>query len=257
MSDVLCEVHDKICLLTLNRAEKQNAFDNALLTELHQQIDAAVANTTVRVLVIKANGKNFCAGADIGWMQGMVGLSEEDNIKDALVLGSLMYALYQCPKPTLAMIQGAAFGGGAGIAAACDVAIAATNARFCFSETRLGLIPAVISPYVVRAIGQRMAQMLFMSAELIDAQRALAMQLIHHCVPEEQLLEYTLNYAKTLCANAPEAVVLAKKLAREVANKTLDETLVYDTASLIAQKRVSTEGQKGLKAFLNKETPNW
>lgn len=257
MSDLLYEIQDHLCLLTLNRVSKHNAFDNHLLAEMQTQLDAAIANPQVRVIVLKANGKHFSAGADLAWMQDMARFSEAENLNDAMVLGNLMYALNQSPKPTLAMVHGAAFGGGAGLAAACDMTIAAISARFCFSEVKLGLIPAVISPYVVNAVGERSAKALFMSAEIFDATKALSLNLVQHCIPDENLLEFTLNYAKQISNNAPEAVRASKKLAAQVANKNIDKELVYFTASLIAQKRVSHEGQQGLNAFLNKETPNW
>ncbi len=257
MSDLLSEIQDRVFLLTINRINKHNAFDNQLLTEMQKQLDAAINNSDVRVIVLKANGKHFSAGADLAWMHSMALFSEEENLKDAMVLANLMHTLNQSPKPTIAMVQGAAFGGGAGLAAACDIAIAAESARFCFSEVKLGLIPAVISPYVVNAIGVRATKMLFMSAEVFDAKRAMALNLVQHCIPEEELLEFTLKYAQQISKNAPEAVQLSKKLAHDVADKTIDKDLVYYTASLIARKRVSAEGQQGLKAFLNKETPNW
>lgn len=257
MSDLLYEIQDRLCFLTLNRVSKHNAFDNHLLAEMQTQLENAIVNPKVRVIVLKANGKHFSAGADLSWMQNMARFSEEENLQDALVLGKLMYTLNQSPKPTLAMVHGSAFGGGAGLAAACDITIAANNARFCFSEVKLGLIPAVISPYVVQAIGERRAKALFMSAEVFDANKALAFNLAHHLVPEDHLLEFTLNYATQISNNAPEAVSASKKLAHHVANKTINEELVRYTASLIAQKRVSAEGQQGLNAFLNKETPNW
>ncbi len=257
MSDLLTETQDKICLLTINRTSKHNAFDNYLLTEMQTQSDNATNNPAVRVIVLKANGKHFSAGADLAWMQRMVQFNEEENLKDTLVLGNLMYSLYQSPKPTIAMVQGAAFGGGAGLAAACHIAIAATSARFCFSEVKLGLIPAVISPYVIKAVGERIAQMLFMSAEVFDANQAMAFNLIQRCIPEEELLDFTLNYAKQISNNAPDAVRMSLKLARHVAGEKINKELIYYTSALIAQKRISTEGQQGLKAFLNKETPNW
>ncbi|PWY56420.1 gamma-carboxygeranoyl-CoA hydratase [Legionella qingyii] len=257
MSDLLYEIHEHLCLLTLNRVSKHNAFDNQLLGEMQRQLNAAIADSNVRVIILKANGKHFSAGADLGWMQNMARYTEEENLKDAMVLGNLMYTLNKSPKPTLAMVHGSAFGGGAGLAAACDITIASQSARFCFSEVKLGLIPAVISPYVVQAIGERSAKSLFMSAEIFDAAKALSLHLVQHCVAEEHLLEFTLNYAKQISNNAPEAVKASKQLASYVANKTINEELVYYTASLIAQKRVSTEGQQGLNAFLKKEKPNW
>lgn len=257
MSDLVYEIENHLGLLTLNRVSKSNAFDNHLLAQMQTCLDKAIADPQVRVIILKANGKHFSAGADLGWMQEMAGFSEAENLKDALVLGKLMHTLNQSPKPTLAMVHGSAFGGGAGLAAACDICIASSSARFCFSEVKLGLIPAVISPYVVKAIGERSAKALFMSAEIFAAPKALALNLVQHCVPEENLEEFTRNYATQISNNAPEAVQAAKKLAAYVADKPIDTELVQYTASLIAKKRVSIEGQKGLNAFLNKETPNW
>lgn len=257
MSDLLSEIQDNICLLTINRANKRNAFDNHLLAEMSTQLEKANANPHIRVIILKGNGEHFSAGADLNWMKSMADFNEQENFKDALVLGHLMYNLYHSPKPTLAMVQGSAFGGGAGLAATCSIAIAATSARFCFSEVKLGLIPAVISPYVVKAIGERAAQMLFMSGEVFDASRALSLNLVQHCVADDQLFEFTFKYATQISNNAPDAVKQSLQLARYVANKPINEELMHYTASLIAQKRTSAEGQQGLNAFLNKTTPQW
>ncbi len=257
MSDLLYEVQDKIALLTINRVQKRNAFDSALLAEMNVRIEDIQNNPHISCIILKAQGAHFSAGADLNWMKSMASFTQEENHADALVLGKLMFNLYRGPKPSIAMVQGSAFGGGAGLAAACTMAIAAPSARFCFSEVKLGLIPAVISPYVIKAIGERNAQMLFMSAEIFDASRALLLGLIQFCVPEEELLEFTLNYAQQIASNAPEAVKQSLQLVHEVANKTISEELIEYTASLIAQKRISVEGQQGLHAFLNKEQPNW
>jgi methylglutaconyl-CoA hydratase len=257
LSDLIFEIHERLCLLTLNRVNKHNAFDNQLLKEMQTQLDAALNNSQVRVIVLKANGRHFSAGADLAWMQKMADYNQEENLRDAMVLANLMYTFNQSPKPTIAMIQGSAFGGGAGLAAACDIAIASQSARFCFSEVKLGLIPAVISPYVVQAIGERSAKALFMSAEVFDATKALSLNLVHHFFSEDNLLEFTLNFAKQISNNAPNAVQASKQLARYVTNKTINQDLLYYTASLIAEKRVSAEGQLGLNAFLKKEKPNW
>lgn len=257
MSDMIYEVQDKLALLTLNKEQKRNAFDNHLLAQMQSLIEQSEKNAKVGVIILKANGAHFSAGADLGWMKSMAEFNEEENVKDALVLGKLMHSIYHCTKPTLAMVQGAAFGGGAGLVAASSIAIAATSAQFCFSEVKLGLIPAVISPYVVKAIGERSAQALFMSAEVFDAHKALTLNLVSHCIADEQLLEFTLDYAHKICANAPEAVRQSLQLIRTVANKPINDELVAYTATLIAQKRISKEGQHGLNAFLNKETPNW
>lgn len=257
MSDLLYEVQDGICLLTLNRESKQNAFDDQLLIAMQEQFAAANADPKVRVIILKANGKHFSAGADLQWMQRMADYTEEENISDALILAKLMFSIHNSAKPTIAMVQGAAYGGGAGLVAACDIGIAADTAQFCFSEVKLGLIPAVISPYVVQAIGKRAAKALFMTAERFDAERAKALNLIHHTVAEDELFNFTLNYAKLMKQCAPESVMAAKQLAEYVSNKELNEQLIQYTAQLIAQKRVSAEGQKGLHAFLNKEQINW
>lgn len=252
MSDLQTEIQNNLCLITLNRLDKHNAFDEHLLMAMQTQFDKAIEDPAVRVIILKAQGKHFCAGADLSWMQKMVDYGMEDNIQDAMVLAKLLSTIHHSPKPVIAMVQGCAYGGGAGLIAACDIAIASTNARFCFSEIKLGLIPAVISPFVVKAIGERQARALFLSAEVFDASRALTLHLIHHLVSDEQLLEFTLNYAKQMSLYAPEATQKCKTLTQFVANKPIDETLSYYTASLIAEQRISTEGQKGLKAFLNK-----
>jgi len=254
---ILNEVQDKICYITLDRAHKHNAFDNDFLLQLQDAFDEAAINTDVLVIVLKANGSHFSAGADLSWMQSMITLSEEENIADAMVLAKLIHTIYTCPKPTIAVVQGSAFGGGAGLVAACDIAIAASTALFCFSEVRLGLIPAVISPYIVKAIGSRAAKAFFISADPFNAHRAQALNLVHHCVPEENLLSYTTEYAKRLTLLAPQAMCDAKKLVKDVDGNPINDSLIQQTATWIAKKRVSNEGQIGLKAFLNKQKPDW
>ncbi|MBA3536674.1 MAG: enoyl-CoA hydratase/isomerase family protein [Tatlockia sp.] len=257
MSDLLRELQEPIFIITLNRVSKHNAFDDKLLKALSQTLDEAIANPKVRVIILKANGRHFSAGADLAWMQRMAAFSEEDNLRDAMVLARVMYTLNQSPKPTIAMVQGAAYGGGAGLTAACDLAIASTSARFCFSEVKLGLIPAVISPYVVKAIGERAAKHLFMTAETFDAAEAKRLQLVQHCVADEELWPFTFNYAEQIAKLAPLAVSACKTLVADVAGKAISEEIMLQTAALIAKKRVSAEGQEGLHAFLNKEVPNW
>ncbi len=253
MSDIVSELKNHILFITLNRVHKHNAFDDTLLVDLQSKLDAAESAPNIRVIILKANGRHFSAGADLAWMQRMATFSEEENLADAGILAKLMYTLHQHPKPTIAMVQGAAMGGGAGLVAACDIAIAATTATFCFSEVKLGLIPAVISPYVIKAIGERAALGLFMSAETFNAKRALELQLIQHCVAEEELLSYTLKYAEQLAQWPAGAVKNAKSLVRQVAAMPIDDKVQHLTASLIAKQRVSAEGQQGLKAFLEKK----
>lgn len=253
MSDVLSELQQHVLLITLNRVSKSNAFDDVLLADLQLILDNAQNDPQVRVIVLKANGRHFSAGADIAWMQRMVQFSEEENLDDANVLARLMFSLHQSKVPTIAMVQGCAIGGGVGLVAACDIAIAARSASFCFSEVKLGLIPAVISPYVIKAIGERAATGLFMSAETFNAKRAVELQLVQHCVPDEELLPFTLDFAQKLAQWPPRAVSAAKSLVRQVASLPINEELQHITASLIAKQRVSTEGQQGLQAFLNKK----
>ncbi|MDF1645858.1 MAG: enoyl-CoA hydratase-related protein [Legionellaceae bacterium] len=257
MQDLLTELDGHVLILTLNRTHKHNAFDDTLLAKIQNQLDLAAQNPAVRVIMLRANGRHFSAGADLGWMQRMAGFSEAENIADAKRLAHLLHSLHTSKKPTLAVVQGAALGGGAGLIAACDIAIAADTTQICFSEVQLGLIPAVISPYVIRAIGARAANWLFMSAEKIDAKTAFNYGLIHHLVPEEELPSHAHQYARQLATLAPEAVQESKQLVASVANHPIDETLQNLTANLIAKKRASAEGKKGMHAFLNKKTPVW
>ena len=252
MADLLTQQDKNTFIITLNRVEKHNAFDDALLKSLQIELDKAILNQSVRTIILKANGKHFSAGADLHWMQRMVGYSEAENIADALVLANVMKTLHECPKPIIAMIQGAAFGGGAGLVAACDIAVAATSARFCFSEVKLGLIPAIISPYVVKAIGERAAKWLFMSAEIIDANQAKALGLVHYCVDERDLQKFTIELSNQFLSCAPQAVTQAKQLVDTVTGKPINEVLSLETATLIAKKRVSDEGQEWIQKFLNK-----
>lgn len=253
MTFLITEYKNNSCWLTLNRVEKSNAFDDQLINELIKAIDEAVANPDVRAIVLKANGKHFSAGADLAWMKRMALYSEEENFTDACELAQLMSRLYHSPKPCIAMIQGAAFGGGAGLAAACDIAIAADNALFCFSEVKLGLIPAVISPYVVKAIGERATKALFITAEAFNAERAQQLGLVQHCVDLASLESFTEKHVEAIINNAPIAVCDAKKLVEKVVNRPIDQELIEETAMLIAKKRVSEEGQNCLQAFLNKK----
>lgn len=257
MNDLTQEIHEQIGILTIERENKRNAFDDVLIAALIQGYQELIQQKSVRVILLKGQGAHFSAGADIEWMKRMAQFNFEDNVRDARLLAELMHTIYHCPKPTIAMVQGCTYGGGVGLVAASDIGIASHTARFCFSETQLGLIPAVISPFVVKAIGVRAAKALFMSAEVFDATRALALNLIHHSVDEADLLNFSLEFSKKLAQNAPEAVLAAKQLVDKVSNNPIDNELADYTAELIAKKRVSVEGQKGLSAFLNKEKPNW
>ena len=257
MNDLLHELQNQVFTITLNRIDKHNAFDDVILHHLQTLLDQAIDDPKVKVIVLKANGRHFSAGADLGWMQRMANFSEAENLADAMVLAKMMDTLYQSPKPTIAVVQGAAMGGGAGLVAACDIAIAGHSAKFCFSEVKLGLIPAVISPYVIKAIGERTAAWLFMSGETFDAKRAYELKLVQHSVEDSNLLPYAMQYAQKLASLPPLAVRDAKSLVRSIAPLSIDGALQKRTAQLIAQKRISEEGQRGLQAFLSKETPKW
>lgn len=257
MTLVITETQEKICTITLNRTDKHNALNEPLLKELQAAVDKAIQDPKVRVLVLAANGKHFSAGADIASMQTMVELTEAENLEDAKILSNLLYSIYNCPKPTIAMVHGSAFGGGAGLVAVCDLAVAAHSSVFCFSEVRLGLIPAVISPYVIRALGPKTTKALFVSAEPFDAKQAENLELIHHCVDDDKLLSFTRELATKISHLAPSALTLAKELVNEIAYQPINESCIAETVSKIAKIRVSKEAQTGLHAFLNKQKPEW
>ncbi len=257
MDFIVCDYHNEVAVVSFNRQEKMNAFNDQMLQELNRCVEAINDNPAIRILLLKARGKHFSAGADIHWMQKMLAFDEAQNHADAMILATLMHNLYNCKKITIAVVQGRAMGGGAGLVAACDIAIATDEAQFCFSEVKLGLIPAVISPYVIKAIGARRAKQLFISAELFDAQQALHYNLIQFSVPTDRIDAFVQNYLRQLQALAPQAMLAAKALVFQVADRSIDTRLVSETAQLIAQKRVSKEGQLGLHAFLKKEKPSW
>ncbi|MCC5791514.1 MAG: enoyl-CoA hydratase/isomerase family protein [Legionellaceae bacterium] len=257
MSDLHCHLEQQVMHIYMARLERHNAFDDVFLQTLQDRIKAADANPEVRVIVLKAEGRHFSAGADLNWMQRMREYSETENFKDSMVLANTMAALYDAKKPTIAVVQGCAYGGGAGLVAACDIAIAEENARFCFSEVKLGLIPAVISPYVIEAIGPRAAKALFMSAEPFDASRALQLGLIQHCVPHAELYLFADTLASKLTMVAPLATQEVKTLVKTVNGQVIDEKLRQYTAHLIAKKRVSAEGQLGICAFVEKQALDW
>ena len=254
---VISTIDNHVLWITLNRPEQHNALNEALLIQLQTILDQAVINPQLRLIILKSNGQNFSAGADLSSMHCMIQASLDENRANAMLLGRVLYTLHHAPVPTLAMVQGSAIGGGAGLVAACDLAIAANTASFGFSEVTLGLVPAMVSPYVVRAIGERASAGLFLSAERIDAQRALTLQLIHHCVEPTELLAYTQKYAARQMRCAPQAVRATKVLLKQLRTCQINQELLEDTVDLIAQTRVSSEGQHGLKAFLTKTTPAW
>ena len=246
-----------VATLTMNRPQVHNAFDDRLIAGLTHELRELEHNVRVRVVVLTAEGKSFSAGADLNWMQRMAKYSEADNIRDAVALANLMRVLDTMSKPTVARVQGAAFGGGVGLVACCDIACASSAAVFCLSEVRLGLIPAVISPYVIAAMGQRNARRYFLTAERFDAQEALRIGLVHTVVEPAQLDATLMQMIDELLKGGPHAIAEAKDLIASVANRPVDQALAEDTAARIARIRVSAEGQEGTNAFLEKRAPGW
>lgn len=245
--------------LTLHRPEVHNAFDDGLIAELTAAVQQAAADPAVRAVVLSGAGASFSAGADLGWMRGMAQASEAENREDSLRLAALMRSLQFCPKPTIARVNGAAYGGGVGLIACCDIAIGADSAKFGLTEVKLGLVPAVISPYVIAAIGLRHARRLFLTGEIFDAAHAQQIGLLHRTVAAEALDEAVQATLALLAKAGPVAQREAKQLALRMAghDEAAAARIDYDNAALIARLRVSTEGQEGLGAFLDKRAPAW
>ncbi|WP_417222122.1 enoyl-CoA hydratase/isomerase family protein [Amphritea sp.] len=244
--------------LIINRPEVHNAFDDAVIEQLIEQLEATHIDPDVRVLVLRSRGKNFSAGADLAWMKRMANNTHAENRVDAGRLAKLMELLNNHSKPTIALIQGAAYGGAVGLAACCDIVIAAQSSAFCLSEVKIGLIPAVISPYVVRAIGERQSRRYFLTAEPFSAHTAQQFGLVHEVVENvEQLDEACDRMTATLQKNSPQGMLAAKQLIYAVSQKEITAEVIDDTARRIADIRVSDEGQEGLSSFLQKRKPNW
>ncbi|MEO5630205.1 MAG: enoyl-CoA hydratase-related protein [Thermomonas sp.] len=258
MSDCLQLLRDgPIARLRMTRPQVHNAFDADLIAELTTALEQVAADAGVRVLLLEAEGASFSAGADLNGMRGMAAASEDANRIDSLALARLMRTLDALPKPTIARVQGAAFGGGVGLVACCDIAIGVTSAKFGLTESKLGLLPAVISPYVIAAIGPRHARRYFATAEIFDAGEALRIGLLHQVVDADALDAAVQAQVALLLKAGPVAAASAKRLVRDVSAHTDGARHDADNAALIARLRVSPEGQEGLTAFLDKRKPNW
>lgn len=261
MSDSILRTIDArgVATLTLNRADKHNAFDVAMLQTLKQELEILGADRDVRVIVITGAGKSFCSGADLGEMRALIGASEADNLRDAAHLTDMLAALNLCPKPTVARVNGNAFGGAVGLIACCDIAVAQRDARLGLTEVRLGLAPAAISPYVVAAIGVRQARRYFQTAELIGMEEAHRIGLVHETVAPEKLDPTVDAIVDALLKGGPQAQREAKALIGEVAGAhgLPDERIRRSTAQKLARLRVSSEGQEGMGAFLEKRPAKW
>lgn len=241
----------------LNRPEVRNAFNDIAIAEIAQAFRALNLDRQVRVIVLAAHGKAFCAGADLNWMKKMANYSEDENLADATLLADMLHAIYNCSKPTIARVQGDCYAGGMGLVAACDMAVAHENAGFCLSEVRLGLIPATISPYVIRAMGERAAHRYFLTAERFSAQQAKAIGLVNELGTDDTLDQVLEELVQSLLACSPHAVSEAKRLIADVAGEAIDTKLMADTVRRIADIRASVEGREGVQAFLNKRKPDW
>jgi methylglutaconyl-CoA hydratase len=246
-----------IARVALNRPDVHNAFDETLIAELTHVVRTVDADTGIRVLVLEGRGKSFCAGADLNWMKKMAAYSQAENLADANALTTMLSALNNMSKPTLARVHGAAYGGGVGLVACCDIAIGTPQATFALSETRLGLIPAAISPYVVEAIGARAARRYFLSAERFGAEVAISLGLLHEVVPEPDLDATIERVVAALLDAGPQAQSEAKLLIRAVAHRPIDQGVIGDTAKRIARVRATPEGKEGVAAFLAKRKPAW
>lgn len=255
-SKVSCEIDGQVATITLRRPEVRNAFDDELIEQLSQLLRDVEREPAARVLVLTGAGGSFCSGADLGWMRSMADYTEAQNLADALRLADLLILLDRFTKPTIARVNGPAFGGGVGLIACCDIAIANEQAVFCFSEALLGLVPAVISPFVVAAIGQRHTRALFQTAERFDAAEALRIGLLHATCSTDQLDACVAAKIKLLCRGGPVAQFESKRLLAQLPWLDPEERRNY-TAQLIARLRVSDEGQEGLQAFFAKRRPSW
>jgi methylglutaconyl-CoA hydratase len=246
-----------VAYLTLNRPEVRNAFGAELIAELTHQVEVLDADSAIRVLVLQAEGNHFSAGADLNWMRAMKDRTETENRDDARKLATLMQTLDTCRKPLVGVTRGAAMGGGVGLLACCDIVLASKSAFFALSEVRLGLTPATISPFVVRAMGARQARRYFQTGERFTAQKALDIGLVHEVVDEEDLPTELSRLLGDLTAGGPEAQAMAKTLVKDVAQRPVDNALMDELAESIGRQRVGGEGQEGLTAFLDKRNPNW
>lgn len=241
----------------LNRPEVRNAFNDGAIAELTQVFNAFAGEPDLRTVVLAGHGKAFCAGADLAWMRQMAGYDWERNHADATLLADMLWAVESCPVPVVARIHGDCYAGGVGLAAVCDVVLAAEGAQFCLSEARLGLIPATIAPYVVRALGEQAARRFFVSAERFGAVQAQQAGLVHECVAAEAIDARVAEVVQAIAANGPQAVRACKRLVKDVAGRPITAELRSDTARRIADTRASAEGREGVQAFLDKRSPSW
>ena len=253
---ILYEYEAGIANVILNRPDIHNAFNDVMIHELTDVFGRIDEQTDIRVVVVSGKGKSFCAGADLNWMRRVKDYSFEQNLRESLELSDMLFCMYSCSKPTIARVNGAAIGGGTGLVAVCDIAIAASTAKFSFSEVKIGLIPACISPYVVKKCGEGKCREFFLTGERMTAERALGAGLINKVVEIDELDHAVAQYTSQLVSSGPEAIARCKELLRNVPHMSYDEVKRY-TAEVIAKIRGSEEGQEGMNAFLQKRKPRW
>ncbi|AXA93350.1 enoyl-CoA hydratase/isomerase family protein [Massilia sp. YMA4] len=251
------DIAERLATVTLDRPDVRNAFNEQTIAELTAAFTALGQVDSIGAIVLAANGTAFCAGADLNWMKKMAGYSHDENRADAMQLANMLRAIYLCPKPVVAKVQGDCYAGGMGLVAACDIAVAVEEAHFCLSEVKLGLIPATISPYVIKAMGENAARRYFLTAERFNAREALRIGFVHEVATAAALDGQVDIIAKALMANSPNAVREAKTLVRDIAGQSVTDALVADTAQRIASIRASSEGREGVRSFLEKRKPSW
>ena len=246
-----------VATLTLNRPDVRNAFNDDMIAEVTRAFVALGGRDSVRCIVLAAEGKAFCAGADLNWMRRMADYTRAENLADAAALAEMLRVMYECPKPTIARIQGDVYAGGMGLVAACDMAVSVDTANYCLSEVKLGLYPATISPYVIRAMGARAAHRYFLTAERFDAVEAHRLGFVHAVVSAEQLDATVNELTQALVSASPQAVQKCKTLLHDVVGQDIDATLIAQTVEGIASIRASAEGREGVQSFLQKRKPDW
>lgn len=250
-------VNHRVAVIWLAREAVRNAFNEVSIAELTQAFNEFGRDNQVRAIVLAAKGPAFCAGADLDWMRRMADYSHEENRADAMKLATMLRTIYECPKPVIARVHGDTYAGGVGLVAACDIAVASISASFCLSETKLGLIPATIGPYVMRAIHPNAARRYFVTAEKFDAGDAYRMGLVHEIAPDDELDAKVNEILGALMLTSQSAVAEAKRLVRDLTARPIDDSLVADTARRIADIRVSEDGREGVRSFLDKRKPRW
>ncbi len=258
LTSLRVERQGAVARVTLNRPDVRNAFNETVIAELTQAFSQLGQDPALRAIVLAAEGKAFCAGADLNWMKAMAGYSWDENHADASRLADMLWTIYSCPLPVIARVQGDVYAGGVGLVAVCDVVVAVESAGFCLSEAKLGLLPATIGPYVVRALGEQASRRYFVTAERFSTAEAHRLGLVHAQVADAQALDATVStLVDAVCANGPAAVKACKRLVQDLAHQPITPTLRDDTARRIADIRASDEGREGVASFLNKRKPNW